>query len=310
MKKLLTITATASLLLASQSSVESSAAPRSQSLLDQGQASQMGLKYVITPERRALLNTIRFAEGTWTNGTDLGYRWTFVGGLLASLDQHPDRSFLRNGIHSTAAGAYLLTAQRWNFARKTLGITKFRPDQQDQAALFLIQQRKALPLTDIGVFSPQLAARLAPEWPKIQSSSYSRLNSFHKIEIAKLRRARDQRRQQSKEELLRRRIANNRRIEREARLKAEEQRRRRYKSFGDCSYDWMGWGLSPSGVRSTNADCGGITYEVAVDCKNLRIAKLRHNRTAWSSWSIPSGNDENVVVALCANILDATSKWP
>ena len=30
--------------------------------------------YAITPERRALLNTIRFAEGTWKNGRDLGYR--------------------------------------------------------------------------------------------------------------------------------------------------------------------------------------------------------------------------------------------
>ena len=31
--------------------------------------------YSITPERRALLNTIRFAEGTWKDGKDLGYRF-------------------------------------------------------------------------------------------------------------------------------------------------------------------------------------------------------------------------------------------
>ena len=37
--------------------------------------------YVITPERRALLNTIRFAEGTWKGGADVGYRVMFSGGL-------------------------------------------------------------------------------------------------------------------------------------------------------------------------------------------------------------------------------------
>ena len=30
-------------------------------------------RYAITPERRALLNTIRFSEGTWARGEDVGY---------------------------------------------------------------------------------------------------------------------------------------------------------------------------------------------------------------------------------------------
>ena len=30
--------------------------------------------YRLTPERRALLNTIRYAEGTWTDGENKGYR--------------------------------------------------------------------------------------------------------------------------------------------------------------------------------------------------------------------------------------------
>ena len=187
------------------------AAPRSQSLLDQGQASQMGLKYVITPERRALLNTIRFAEGTWANGTDLGYRVMFGGGLMASMDRHPDRVIYSSRYASAAAGAYQFMPFTWNFVSRQLGFTKFGPDQQDQGALFLVQHRKAMPLADTGVMSPQLAARLAPEWasfPTLRGSSYygqpvkslARLNSFHKIELAKLRKARDQRRQQLMEE--------------------------------------------------------------------------------------------------------------
>ena len=34
----------------------------------------LAIPYVITPERRAMLNTIRFAEGTWKGGLDVGYR--------------------------------------------------------------------------------------------------------------------------------------------------------------------------------------------------------------------------------------------
>ena len=38
--------------------------------------------YRITPERRALLNTIRFAEGTWTAGSPVGYRMLYGGGQV------------------------------------------------------------------------------------------------------------------------------------------------------------------------------------------------------------------------------------
>ena len=47
--------------------------------------------FAITPERRALLNTIRYAEGTWKEGADIGYRVMFGGSLMKTLDRHPDR---------------------------------------------------------------------------------------------------------------------------------------------------------------------------------------------------------------------------
>ena len=40
------------------------------------------IPYVITPERRAMLNTIRFAEGTWKGGLDVGYRVMFGLSLI------------------------------------------------------------------------------------------------------------------------------------------------------------------------------------------------------------------------------------
>ena len=76
---------------------------RSLSVQLEGESPVMGLPYVITPERRALLNTIRFAEGTWKGGLDLGYRVMFGGGLMASLDRHPDRVIYSSRYASAAA---------------------------------------------------------------------------------------------------------------------------------------------------------------------------------------------------------------
>ena len=79
---------------------------RSQSLSNPEQVPSAAFPFVITPERRALLNTIRFAEGTWKNGHDLGYRVMFGGGLMASLDRHPNRVIYSSRYASAAAGAY------------------------------------------------------------------------------------------------------------------------------------------------------------------------------------------------------------
>ena len=122
------------------------------------------LPYIITPERRAMLNTIRFAEGTWKNGLDVGYRVMFGGGLMASMDRHPDRVIYSSRYASAAAGAYQFMPFTWDLVKRSIGVRGFGPEVQDQGALFLIQRRKALGLTDTGVMTPQLAAMLAPEW--------------------------------------------------------------------------------------------------------------------------------------------------
>ena len=122
------------------------------------------LIFAITPERRALLNTIRYAEGTWAGGDQIGYRIMFGGGLMASLDRHPDRVIRKSGYASAAAGAYQFMPFTWSLASRTLGLAAFGPEVQDQAAIFLIQRRGALPLADQGLFTPNLAAKLAPEW--------------------------------------------------------------------------------------------------------------------------------------------------
>ena len=155
-------------------------------------------RFAITPERRALLNTIRYAEGTWARGENLGYRIMFGGGLMPHLERHPDRVVYAGGYASAAAGAYQFMPFTWARASRSLRLPGFGPDVQDQAAIFLIQLRGALPLADQGAFTPELAARLAPEWasfPTLAGRSfygqpvkrYGALKAFYERNLAELR---------------------------------------------------------------------------------------------------------------------------
>lgn len=158
--------------------------------------------YAITPERRALLNTIRYAEGTWANGEEIGYRIMFGGGLMPHLERHPDRVIRRSRYASAAAGAYQFMPFTWRMVSEALGLERFGPEVQDQAAIFLIQRRGALALADQGRFTPHLAHRLAPEWasfPTLAGRSYygqpvkrfHDLKRFYEENLAQLRAAED-----------------------------------------------------------------------------------------------------------------------
>ena len=156
--------------------------------------------FAITAERRALLNTIRFAEGTWADGDDIGYRIMFGGGLMPSLDRHPDRVVRTARYASAAAGAYQFMPFTWTMVSRSLGMAAFGPQVQDQGAIFLIQRRGALALADQGVFSPLLAAKLAPEWasfPTLAGRSFygqpvKRYNDLKRFYDDNLSRLRDQ----------------------------------------------------------------------------------------------------------------------
>ena len=156
--------------------------------------------FAVTPERQALLNTIRFAEGTWKNGERIGYHVMFGGSLTPSLDRHPDRVNYSARYASAAAGAYQFMPFTWNMVVRHLGVRDFQPESQDQGALFLIQRRGALHLVDRGEFTPELAARLAPEWasfPTLAGQSfygqpvkrYAELRRFYEQNLAQLRQS-------------------------------------------------------------------------------------------------------------------------
>jgi len=153
--------------------------------------------YPITPARRALLNTIRFSEGTWAGGQEIGYRILFGGSLMRSMERHPNLVIRTARYASAAAGAYQFMPFTWSMASRLLGLQTFSPEEQDQAALLLIQRRGALSLADAGRFTPSLAARLAPEWasfPTLGGTSYygqpvrrfSELKRFYEENLAQL----------------------------------------------------------------------------------------------------------------------------
>jgi len=119
--------------------------------------------YAVTPERRALLNTIRYAEGTWSDGEDRGYQVLYGGGLFQDLSRHPETVVVRR-YTSAAAGAYQFLPKTWKGVARELELDSFEPAQQDQAALHLVQRRGALEEIDRRGLTTAAMARLAPEW--------------------------------------------------------------------------------------------------------------------------------------------------
>jgi len=155
--------------------------------------------YELTPERRALLNTIRFAEGTWTENSRDGYRILFGGRMVSSLEKHPNQIQYSPRYTSAAAGAYQFLPGTWDEAAKKLKLLDFEPNNQDQAALYLVERRNALRLADSGKITPTLIAKLAPEWASLPTyggnsyygqpvKRYDDLRRFYEENLANLRR--------------------------------------------------------------------------------------------------------------------------
>lgn len=133
-------------------------------------------KILATPQGRALLDTIRMAEGTYTPKDNMkGYRTMFGGGTFDDLSRHPDVVVKTPGYASAAAGAYQFLPGTWARAQKALGTKGFGKEAQDLGALYLIDQRQgALDQFMKGGKFGEVIAKLAPEWaslPTLQGQS-------------------------------------------------------------------------------------------------------------------------------------------
>jgi lysozyme len=126
----------------------------------------------LSVKEQALLNTIRFAEGTYKED---GYRTFFGGSTFDDFTRHPDRVNSASGYNSAAAGGYQFMPDTWKMAQRATGVPDFSPVSQDAAALWLITKRRGVNPNTIDKLTPEIANSLAPEWasfPTLKGVSY------------------------------------------------------------------------------------------------------------------------------------------
>ncbi len=139
----------------------------------------------LSPEIRAGLISIRFAEGTWWKGIDpkAGYRIMFGGSPFDNTKGHPNKVVCKGPYCSAAAGAYQFMPGTW----ESVGGGVMTPERQDWGATRLWLAREGLSQNQHGAnqltrmlrvnkgISPNMAHKMAPEWasfPTIAGVSY------------------------------------------------------------------------------------------------------------------------------------------
>jgi muramidase (phage lysozyme) len=124
------------------------------------------------PNVKAFLHTIRVGEGT---ADPMGYRRHFGGSHFDTYADHPRRIITAglgsNRYDSSAAGAYQFLTKTWTECATALGLADFSPRNQDAAALFLIDRKRALDDVIAGRFE-NAVKKCAREWASLPGSPY------------------------------------------------------------------------------------------------------------------------------------------
>lgn len=96
-----------------------------------------------SPNVRAFLRAIRLGEGT---SDDLGYTRIVGGDQFNHFVDHPRarRYIRRYKVWSTAAGAYQIIAPTWDGLVRQYNFPDFCPECQNEAAVALIAEKRAL----------------------------------------------------------------------------------------------------------------------------------------------------------------------
>lgn len=121
------------------------------------------------PNVRAFLHAIRLGEGT---SDEQGYMRIVGGDLMRHYIDHPrsPRWISRYRVWSTAAGAYQIIGKTWDGLVKQYNFPDFSPQCQDEAAVALIAEKRALRHVKEG--RPEQAIRLlGGVWASLPSST-------------------------------------------------------------------------------------------------------------------------------------------
>lgn len=119
---------------------------------------------------QAFLKLIRTGEGT----SDIeGYNRLFGGSNFSSYADHPNIVITaKNGLKSTAAGAYQILYRTWlDLKNNGVVLPDFSPANQDKAAIALINRRNALNYIVNGDFVSAINL-LNKEWASLPGSPY------------------------------------------------------------------------------------------------------------------------------------------
>lgn len=117
---------------------------------------------------QAFLRVIRQGEGTADAG---GYRRIYGGQMFSDLSDHPRVYVTKNGITSSAAGAYQFLERTWDETAGLMNLDDFSEGNQDFAAVGRIAARGALELVKAGYFDQAVQA-CAKEWASLPGSPY------------------------------------------------------------------------------------------------------------------------------------------
>lgn len=121
------------------------------------------------PNVKAFLQAIRLGEGT---SDDMGYFRIVGGDHFSHFVDHPrsPRWIKRYKVWSSAAGAYQIIAKTWDGLVRQYGFPDFTPGCQDEAAVALIAEKRALRHVKEG--RPEQAIRLlGGVWASLPGSS-------------------------------------------------------------------------------------------------------------------------------------------
>lgn len=125
---------------------------------------------VVTSKRKALLDTIAYAEGTKGYSQD-GYNVLFSFKTVSDCNSHPNRVICSGSYCSSAAGRYQFLNTTW----KGLGLPNFRPENQTRGAMTLISWRKATIPADRAMTATEFANvmdRISYEWASLPPGRY------------------------------------------------------------------------------------------------------------------------------------------
>lgn len=134
--------------------------------------------------RKAFLSMIAVSEGTKGKGDD-GYNVMVGGSLFEGYGDHP-RTVVKisKTLSSSAAGRYQILTRIYDHYKKILHLTSFSPCNQDEIALQLIRECKALKDIDEGRFDDAVY-KCRSRWASLPGAGYGQHeNTIEKLRIA------------------------------------------------------------------------------------------------------------------------------